>query len=170
MRAQFLIPVIASILILGTLGLTDAFAGNHGNNGNNGCVNANPNAKACENNPNTNHPPTIGSVTITQNGVEITATNDMTTDLVCNANDVTDIDDDFVTLTFEWFDVTSGDLVSIGTDAILPAPLPSGFPFLQCVITPDDGTDGGVPVSGDVHLHSCSTPPCAGDPTLPPFG
>ncbi len=42
----FVIPVIVSILILGTLGLTDAFAGNHGNNGNNGCENANPNAKA----------------------------------------------------------------------------------------------------------------------------
>jgi len=53
---KIIIPVIASILILGTLGLTDAFAGNHGNNGNNGCENANPNAKACEKNPNAGGP------------------------------------------------------------------------------------------------------------------
>jgi hypothetical protein len=33
--------------------MDDAFAGNPDNNGNNGCENANPNAKACENNPNT---------------------------------------------------------------------------------------------------------------------
>jgi len=41
--------------------MDDAFAGNHGNNGNNGCENANPNAKACENNPNT--PPSIDPTT-----------------------------------------------------------------------------------------------------------
>ena len=33
--------------------IDDSFAANDDNNGNNGCENANPNAKACENNPNT---------------------------------------------------------------------------------------------------------------------
>ena len=51
MRAQFVIPVIASILILGTLGLSyDAFAGDD-NNGNNGCEKSG-NDKACAKNPN----------------------------------------------------------------------------------------------------------------------
>ena len=55
---KIIIPVIASILIFGTLGLSyDAFAGKDDNNGNNGCENANPNAKACEKNPNTTPDP-----------------------------------------------------------------------------------------------------------------
>ena len=50
---KIIIPVLASILVLGTMWFSyDAFAGNHGNNGNNGCEKAG-NAKACENNPNT---------------------------------------------------------------------------------------------------------------------
>jgi len=60
---KIIIPVLASVLILGTLGMSyDAFAGD-GNNGNNGCENANPNAKACESNPNTE--PLIQTVKIT---------------------------------------------------------------------------------------------------------
>lgn len=52
---KFLIPVIASILILGTMGISyDAFADRNSNNGNNGCEKSNPNAKACEKNPNAN--------------------------------------------------------------------------------------------------------------------
>ena len=49
--------VIASILILGILGISyDSFAGQDDNNGNNGCVKSNPNSKACEKNPNTQCP------------------------------------------------------------------------------------------------------------------
>ncbi len=43
-------------MILGTLGLTDAFAGDDDNNGSNGCEKSNPNAKACEKNPNADPP------------------------------------------------------------------------------------------------------------------
>ena len=63
MTKTILIPVLASILILGTLGLSyDVFAADD-NNGNNGCENANPNAKACEKNPNTE--PLVQTVKIT---------------------------------------------------------------------------------------------------------
>ena len=53
MKSIWIIPVLV-VLILGTLGLSyDAFAGHGGNSGGIGCENANPNAKACESNPNT---------------------------------------------------------------------------------------------------------------------
>ena len=43
--------------------MDDSFAAEDDNNGNNGCENANPNAKACENNPNTE--PLVQTVQIT---------------------------------------------------------------------------------------------------------
>lgn len=50
---KVIIPVIASILILGTIGIPyDVFADRDSNNGNNGCEKSNPNSKACEKNPN----------------------------------------------------------------------------------------------------------------------
>ena len=53
MRVQWAVPVIASILILGTLGISyDAIADPGENEGNNSCENSNPNSKACESNPN----------------------------------------------------------------------------------------------------------------------
>jgi len=56
----FLVLIVAFFVGASTTDalMDDAFAGNHGNNGNNGCENANPNAKACENNPNTEPPNT----------------------------------------------------------------------------------------------------------------
>ena len=50
---KIIIPVLASILILGTLGISyDAFAAD-GNNGNKGCEKSHPKSKVCEKNPHT---------------------------------------------------------------------------------------------------------------------
>ena len=60
MRPQFVIPVLASILVLGTIGLAyDVFADKDDNSGNNGCEKSNPKSKACEKNPNSKQEPTI---------------------------------------------------------------------------------------------------------------
>ncbi len=155
MRTQLAVPILASILILGTLGLTDAFAGNHGNNGNNGCENANPNAKACESNPNTNHPPTIGSVTLTELGVDVSGgTASIHNPIECIANDVNDADGDDVTLSYEWIRQEDGALIA--TESTLPA-LSAGFILdhtMICKVTPFDGTDIGDSASQTVELFS----------------
>ncbi|MHA7733464.1 hypothetical protein [Nitrosopumilus sp. S6] len=63
---KIVIPLIASILILGGIGLSyDVFADRDSNNGNNGCEKSNPNAKSCEKNPNAAVPtidPTSGPI------------------------------------------------------------------------------------------------------------
>ncbi len=72
MRAQFVIPVLATILILGTVlvsvSFDDAFAKKGDNSGNKGCEKANPRSKVCEKNPNTE--PT-GNLIIFVNGDDI---------------------------------------------------------------------------------------------------
>ena len=146
MRAQFVIPVLASILILGTLGLSyDVFAGDD-NNGNNGCVNANPNAKACENNPNTNHPPTIGSVTVTPDDPIYTPSTEQI--MTCTESGVMDLDGDLITFTYLW----TGAGITPGTEKTFAL---IGFPFddfLTCTVTPFDGIDFGEPVSDSVFV------------------
>jgi len=51
----FLVLIVAFFVGASTTDafIGDSFAANDDNNGNNGCENANPNAKACESNPNT---------------------------------------------------------------------------------------------------------------------
>lgn len=163
MSQKFMIPVLASILILGTLGLTDVFAGNQGNNG---CEKANPNAKACENNPNAtpNTPPSIGSVSIFQEGFDITGqTISGISTLTCVANDANDTDEDLVSFTFSWF--LNGNLVDTGdTHSIFPGDNASNDVFsgeLICEITPFDGTDFGAPVTATVTILGCP-PNCGG--------
>jgi len=69
MKVIWAVPVIASILILGTLGISyDAFAANGDNSGNKGCEKANPKSKVCEKNPNTEPP---GNLIIFVNGDDI---------------------------------------------------------------------------------------------------
>jgi len=152
MRAQFVIPVLASILILGTMGFSyDAFAENHGNNGNNGCVNANPNAKACEKNPNINHPPTIGSVTVTSTLIVTTLA---TFNLTCIANNIFDEDGDEVSLTYSWHSKKLGEPIGgvIGTDSTLVVTTTVDTFTYICEVTPFDGIDFGTTVNGSFTL------------------
>ncbi|MDH3203324.1 MAG: hypothetical protein OEL81_01435 [Nitrosopumilus sp.] len=54
MKRTLTISVIALIAVVMVIGVVSpAMAKKDNNNGNNGCKNANPNAKACEKNPNT---------------------------------------------------------------------------------------------------------------------
>jgi len=146
MRAQFVILVLASILVLGTMGFSyDAFAGNHGNNGNNGCEKSG-NAKACENNPNTNNPPTIGSVTITPDDPIYRPNTEQI--MTCTESGVIDLDGDLITFTYLW---TGAGITPVtgNTFALI------GFSFddfLTCTVTPFDGTDFGEPVSDSVRV------------------
>jgi len=161
---KIIIPVIASILILGTLGLTDAFAGNHGNNGNNGCEKSG-NAKACENNPNTtpNTPPSIGSISIFlidpifPGPIDVTGIGTgQAGPFKCIANDVTDVDGDTVTFTYSWTNPI-GDV--LGTEQILPFGLAVDRGYTTCEVIPFDGTDSGDPESASFY-RSC--PPDCG--------
>lgn len=131
--------------------MDDSFAAKDDNNGNNGCENANPNAKACENNPNTNNPPTIESVSIFANGNDVTGGSVPLTNpssFLCTANNPMDADDDTVTFTFKWFQ--RGSLINTGnTLSYTSVPLLLGE-LLTCEVTPFDGTDFGVPVSASV--------------------
>jgi len=101
LKAIWAVSIIASILILGTLGLSyDAFAGIGDNSGNIGCEKANPNSMACEKNPNTETEPPI-----------ITAS----TAPAPNANDWNNSD---VTITFECVDNEGGSGVASVTGPI----------------------------------------------------
>ena len=67
MNGTIVIPVIASILILGlfaSVSFDDAFAKKGENNGNNGCDKSNPNSKVCEKNPKTEPPVQTVKVTV----------------------------------------------------------------------------------------------------------
>jgi len=144
---KIIIPVLASILILGTLGLSyDAFAADD-NNGNKGCEKANPNAKACENNPNTNNPPTIGSVTITPDDPIYSSTPGEII-MTCTVSGELDLDGDLITFEYLW----TGAGFTLGVEETFDL---VGFPFedfLTCTVTPFDGTDFGEPVSDSVSV------------------
>ena len=91
----------------------------------------------CSTEPPVNNPPTIGSVSIT-NDVENSVR-------VCTANDVNDVDGDDVTLSYKWT-LIDGFVVG-GDENTLPF---SAFIFgntITCEVTPFDGTDFGEPVS-----------------------
>ncbi len=56
MNKTLTISVIALIAVVMVIGVVSPAMAKEGNNGGNGCENANPNAKSCEKNPNTDIP------------------------------------------------------------------------------------------------------------------
>jgi len=145
----FLVLIVAFFVGASTTNalMDDAFAGNPGNNGNNGCVNANPNAKACEQNPTTNHPPTIGSVTVTPDDPIYTSTPGEII-MTCTVSGELDLDGDLITFTYLW----TGAGFTLGSEETFDL---AGFPledFLTCTVTPFDGIDFGEPVSDSVFV------------------
>jgi len=97
-----------------------------------------------------NTPPTIGSVTLTQDGDDVSGGSaDFNLPIECIANDIIDPDGPSpTTFTYEWLR-TDGTLIATGST--LPA-LPPGADHLAgetmtCKVTPFDGTDFGEPAS-----------------------
>ena len=121
--------------------------GNNGNNGNNGCEKANPNANACENNPNTNHPPSIGSVTITPDDPIYSSTPGEII-MTCSENGVMDLDGDFVQVSYLW----TGVGLTFGTERTFDLVQFAFEDFLTCTVTPFDGTVFGESVSDSVFV------------------
>lgn len=102
--------------------------------------------KDCYSPPDVNSPPTIGSVTIDEEFVG-PFLNDVI--LTCFANDVNDLDGDDVLLTYSWSN-SNGDVLS--TENVLE--VPNSAEIYTCEVTPFDGMDFGISVTGVVTISS----------------
>jgi len=97
-----------------------------------------------------NNPPTIGSVTLTQDafGDVSGGFGAASRPTVCDANGVMDADGDLVTLSFEWLR-EDGTLITTGSTLPIASVVNE---LVTCKVTPFDGTDFGASVSNFVTL------------------
>ena len=97
-----------------------------------------------------NTPPTIGSVTLMQDafGDVSGGFGAASRPTVCDANGVMDADGDLVTLSFEWLR-EDGTLITTGSTLPIASVVNE---LVTCKVTPFDGTDFGASVSNSVTL------------------
>ncbi len=105
-----------------------------------------------------NSAPTIDSVTLTPTSAQVGDT------LTCTPNGAADPDGDSVNHTYGW--EVAGVVLSATTDT-LSAPDYGSGDDVQCIVTPDDGTDSGTPVPSNI-VTIDNTAPSLDSATLSP--